>query len=173
MRGIQLGTGIRLVTSGIAQIQKSFQWDFASWHWMDNFVISLIGLIIILSLFHSTRNVSALILFFFGLIMAVVNIWVLNTRSASVPFPGIYAPPIIVPSWGSLKNVFLQASLGQIPLTLLNSVVAVSKLADDLYWPHLPPTTTFPIVSVTSVSVSVGLMNIVGMWFGAMPYCHG
>ena len=26
---------------------------------------------------------------------------------------------------------------------------------------------------MTSVSVTVGLMNLVGCWFGAMPCCHG
>ncbi len=75
VRGIQLGTGIRLVTSGIAQIQKSFQWDFNSLHWMDNFLIALIGLILILSLFHSTRNVSALVLFVFGLVIGKETFW--------------------------------------------------------------------------------------------------
>ncbi len=54
-------------------------------------------------------------------------------------------------------------------------MIAVSKLADDLYWPHRPTlsTATSPIVSVTSVSISVGFMNILGMWYGAVPYCHG
>lgn len=28
-------------------------------------------------------------------------------------------------------------------------------------------------MSATSVSVSVGAMNLVGCWFGAMPVCHG
>jgi len=60
---------------------------------------------------------------------------------------------------------FLKASLPQIPLTTLNSVVSVCKLSDDL----------FPEKNVTreSVAYSVGAMNIIGCLFGAMPMCHG
>ncbi|KAM0567360.1 hypothetical protein ACHAPW_006884 [Verticillium nonalfalfae] len=57
-------------------------------------------------------------------------------------------------------------ALGQLPLTTLNSVIAVSALATDL----LP---NMPTPSVTSMGISVGLMNLTGSWFGAMPVCHG
>lgn len=53
----------------------------------------------------------------------------------------------------------------QLPLTTLNSVVAVCQLSADLF-PARP-------VQPKLVSVSVGLMNMVGAWFGAMPCCHG
>lgn len=67
-----------------------------------------------------------------------------------------------------MKNVFFEASIGQIPLTLLNSVIAVSKLADDLF-----PERRKPVVGVNGVAVSVGAMNLIGMWFGSVPFCHG
>ena len=53
----------------------------------------------------------------------------------------------------------------QLPLTTLNSVVAVCQLSADLF----PARPVQPVL----VSVSVGLMNMVGAWFGAMPCCHG
>ena len=53
----------------------------------------------------------------------------------------------------------------QLPLTTLNSVVAVCQLSADLF----PAKPVRPVL----VSVSVGLMNMVGAWFGAMPCCHG
>ncbi len=53
----------------------------------------------------------------------------------------------------------------QLPLTTLNSVVAVCQLSSDLF----PARSVQPVL----VSVSVGLMNMVGAWFGAMPCCHG
>ena len=64
------------------------------------------------------------------------------------------------------KTGALDAGLGQIPLTTLNSVIAVSYLSADLL-PHLPTP------EVTSIGISVALMNLVGGWFGAMPVCHG
>ncbi|KAJ0248208.1 Molybdate transporter 1 [Hirschfeldia incana] len=63
------------------------------------------------------------------------------------------------------KNGFLKGTVPQLPLSVLNSVVAVCKLSYDLF-----PEKKF---SATSVSMTVGLMNMVGCWFGAMPTCHG
>lgn len=57
-------------------------------------------------------------------------------------------------------------AVAQLPLTLLNSVVAVSALAAELL-PQLPAP------SVTELGVSVGVMNLAGCWVGAMPVCHG
>lgn len=58
-----------------------------------------------------------------------------------------------------------RAALPQIPLTLLNSVVAVCALARDLHPERAP--------SEKRVAVSVGLMNLLTGWFGGMPMCHG
>ncbi|XP_014503576.1 molybdate transporter 1 [Vigna radiata var. radiata] len=63
------------------------------------------------------------------------------------------------------KRGFVKGAIPQLPLSILNSVVAVCKLSSDLF-----PGRDF---SVTSLSVTVGLMNLVGSWFGAMPSCHG
>lgn len=68
-------------------------------------------------------------------------------------------------SWDDWKVGFVRAAIPQIPLSVLNSVIAVCKLSADLF-PERE-------VSATAVSVSVGAMNLVGCWFGAMPCCHG
>uniref|UniRef100_A0A7N0V3A0 Molybdate transporter 1 n=1 Tax=Kalanchoe fedtschenkoi TaxID=63787 RepID=A0A7N0V3A0_KALFE len=59
------------------------------------------------------------------------------------------------------KNGFIKGTIPQLPLSILNSVVAVCKLSYDLF-PDKD-------CSATSVSITVGLMNLVGTWFGAMP----
>ncbi|CAM8964133.1 unnamed protein product [Rhodiola kirilowii] len=63
------------------------------------------------------------------------------------------------------KNGFIKGTIPQLPLSILNSVVAVCKLSYDLF-----PEKDF---TPTSVTITVGLMNLVGTWFGAMPSCHG
>lgn len=68
-------------------------------------------------------------------------------------------------TWEDWKTGFLRGAIPQIPLSVLNSVIAVCKLSTDLF-PEMD-------ISATGVSVSVGLMNLVGCWFGAMPVCHG
>ncbi|CAD6205656.1 unnamed protein product [Miscanthus lutarioriparius] len=65
------------------------------------------------------------------------------------------------------KQGFLKGAVPQIPLSVLNSVVAVCKLTRDLFPDKAPSATP------TSVSVTMGGMNLVGCWFGAMPCCHG
>ena len=60
----------------------------------------------------------------------------------------------------------LEAGIGQLPLTTLNSVIAVTFLAQDL----LPER---PTPSTTSIALSVASINLVACWFGAMPVCHG
>ncbi|KAL5231848.1 hypothetical protein ABZP36_030624 [Zizania latifolia] len=64
------------------------------------------------------------------------------------------------------KQGFIKGAVPQIPLSVLNSVVAVCKLTRDLF-PEREE------ASPTSVSVTMGAMNLVGCWFGAMPCCHG
>ena len=59
----------------------------------------------------------------------------------------------------------IKAAIPQIPLTTLNSVIAVCALSRDLFPKNGAGT--------REVSISVGLMNLVGCWFGAMPMCHG
>ncbi|XP_004249529.2 molybdate transporter 1 [Solanum lycopersicum] len=63
------------------------------------------------------------------------------------------------------KQGFIKGTIPQLPLSVLNSVIAVCKLSTDLF-PERE-------VTATSVSMTVGLMNLIGCWFGAMPCCHG
>jgi hypothetical protein len=65
------------------------------------------------------------------------------------------------------RQGFLKGAVPQIPLSVLNSVVAVCKLTRDLFPEKAAG------ASATSVSVTMGAMNLVGCWFGAMPCCHG
>lgn len=104
---------------------------------------------------------AALLVFLLGLVLCFVR------------DPGIFRDLKFGPSrlqllkitWYDWKVGFIEGAIPQIPLSILNSVIAVCKLSGDL----------FPgkEMSATSVSVSVGAMNLVSCWFGAMPMCHG
>ncbi|KAJ9165921.1 hypothetical protein P3X46_020734 [Hevea brasiliensis] len=90
---------------------------------------------------------SALIVFLFGLVLCF-----------------ICDPSIINDLKFDWKIGFLRGAILQIPLSILNSVIAVCKLSTYLFPDHE--------LSTTKVSVSFGVMNLVGCWFGAMPVCH-
>jgi hypothetical protein len=76
---------------------------------------------------------------------------------------------MVHPSLHDFWKATTTASLGQLPLTILNSVIAVSALASDL----LPSPPNPPTPSVTKMGISVAAVNLIGCWFGAMPACHG
>jgi MFS superfamily sulfate permease-like transporter len=85
--------------------------------------------------------------------------------SLPVPQPAIYFPTPSAPSGNDILIGLLKAGLGQLPLTILNSVIAVSLLASDLF-PDKK-------LETSSIAISVGLMNLIGVWFHSVPYCHG
>ncbi|KAJ1336405.1 hypothetical protein BSLG_007189 [Batrachochytrium salamandrivorans] len=138
VRGIQLGAGITLVMKGAQSILKAKLYDFTGDSLTDNIVTAILAF----SLVICTRWSSA--------------------------YPQYLISSSIAPTPSEFATGVLMAGLGQLPLSLLNSVIAVSKLANDLY-----PNKSRPVASVTSVAVSVGFMNLIGGWFGSTPYCHG
>ncbi|KAK0635632.1 hypothetical protein B0T17DRAFT_50910 [Bombardia bombarda] len=77
-------------------------------------------------------------------------------------------PHLLMPAW--LDGSAVSMAVAQLPLTTLNSVVAVAALAADLGRDLELP---FATPSTTSLGLSVAGMNLVGCWLGAMPVCHG
>ena len=111
---------------------------------------------------RSPRNIPAALLI---IIIGVVLTIAFNPSIVSGLSLGPSKPSVIVPSGEDWKTGILQAGLPQLPLTLLNSVISVTQLANEWF----PDRYSRP----GSVATSVGLMNLVGCWFGAMPSCHG
>ncbi|KAJ2731784.1 hypothetical protein H4S06_006886, partial [Coemansia sp. BCRC 34490] len=79
--------------------------------------------------------------------------------------PGAHFVHTVVPTAKEFRTGFLSAGLGQLPLTLLNSVVALAALARELF-PGYDP-------SMTHITISIGAMNLIGCFLGSMPFCHG
>lgn len=107
---------------------------------------------------------TALILLLLGILLTLT----MDSSSLRGLSFGPQVPSIIVPTWAQLKAGILKAGIAQLPLTTLNSVIAVTALAKELF-----PTRDASRWSPTTVSIGVGAMNLVGCWFGAMPCCHG
>ncbi|WP_165700839.1 putative sulfate/molybdate transporter [Alienimonas californiensis] len=83
------------------------------------------------------------------------------TETAAVPAP----PFMTLPTAGEWRTGLLELAPAQLPLTLLNSVVAVCVLSAD-YFPGRG-------VSPGKMATSVGAMNLLSVPFGGMPVCHG
>lgn len=156
VRGIQLGLGIQLVITGIS-ITLSVEYLFG----YDSISVALLAAAIILFFLFRKRNIGALVVFSLGLLIAGFE----SPDTFKLAGIGFYLPGFVHLNWGDFLDGTLKAAIPQIPLTTLNSVIAVCALSRDLF-PEKPAGTK-------EVSISVGLMNIIGCWFGAMPMCHG
>jgi len=156
VRGLQLALGLSLLMKGLQMVAGTGV-VLAP----DSYVTGAVAAIVVLALFSSRMIPSALVLFAAGLALAV---WRTPAIAQSLQL-GLSLPSWSPPTWPAFVSAFPKAALPQIPLTTLNSVVAVCALSVDLF-PDRP-------ASPRRVAVSVGLMNLVGAWFGAMPMCHG
>lgn len=159
VKGIQVGAGLSLIISAGGSLLQPLGWTSPSW--ADNLIWAAFAFIGLLSTQHFFRFPYALVIFLVGLVLSMIL-----TGSEHMPSLRLWHPEFVVPSWASFETGAFKAGLGQIPLTTLNSIIAVSFLSADLL-PHLPAP------SVTAMGISVAMMNLIGGWFGAMPVCHG
>jgi hypothetical protein len=111
---------------------------------------------------HNPRNIPAALVI---VIIGVILVFAFDPSIVSTLSLGPSTPSIVVPTSAEWKTGILRAGLPQLPLTTLNSVISVTHLANQ--W--------FPdrYIRPGSIAASVGLMNLIGCWFGAFPSCHG
>jgi predicted benzoate:H+ symporter BenE len=156
VRGLQLGIGINLLIKGINLITGTGK--FIGY---DSISLGVIAAFLVMLLFFSRKIPGALVIFIGGVILTyIARPELLNTIYFEITFPEFSSIPLT-----AFESALWKAAVPQIPLTLLNSVIAVTALSGDLF-PDKK-------ASERSVSITVGLMNSIGCWFGAMPTCHG
>ena len=154
VRGIQFTIGLKLLIKGAQMIYAK---ELIA---LDSIIVGLAGIGLTLLFFNSNRVPTALILFVTGISIAVIAN---QTLSYSLSFQ-FYLPAFVGIDFGSFRGGLLNGAIPQLPLTLLNSVIAVSALSFNLF-PERGADTK-------NISLSVGLMNLTCL-FGAMPMCHG
>ncbi|KAI3766694.1 hypothetical protein L2E82_16763 [Cichorium intybus] len=190
VRGVQLSQGLSFAFTAIKYVRynqdfaANKQGDARSWLGLDGLIVALSAIIFLIittgsgETYENTEPVpgkrrvrrrlqilssipAALIVFLIGIILCfIIDPSIFNDLQFG---PSKFH--VLKITWDDMKIGFLRGAVPQIPLSVLNSVIAVCKLSNDLFPEHE--------ASVTAVSVSVGLMNLVGCWFGAMPVCHG
>jgi MFS superfamily sulfate permease-like transporter len=157
VRGIQLAVGLSLLMKGVQMVADSSK-DASA---VDGRIVAAIAVLVVLVLAPSRTIPAALVLVAGGFGLTV---WAHPSALSSIS-GGFWLPHVHLPRVSDFDRGVLRAALPQIPLTTLNSVVAVCALSADLF-PDRP-------ADPRRVSISVGLMNLVGAPFGAMPMCHG
>lgn len=171
VRGMQCALGITLLfkavtlaMAGAGVSSASELFSAPAWGSAGGLGITLGAAALVMATFGLHRFPVALVLFAAGIVLAA---WTSPSAIQSLS-AGLTLPGLAIPALADLPRAFTEAALPQLPLTTLNSVVAVCALSVALY-PNEPKKHASP----KSVAVSVGLMNLIGVWFGAMPMCHG
>jgi len=160
VKGIQVGAGLSLCLSAGSKMLIPLTWT-GPW-WGDNLLWAIAAVVMLLFTFAYPKLPYTIIVFGIGILLSVLA----PGSETSIPQASI---PIVHPSAKDFWKATTTASLGQLPLTLLNSIIAASALASDLL--PSPPYPSAP--TVTELGSSVAVINLVGCWFGAMPACHG
>ncbi|KAL3677478.1 hypothetical protein R1sor_027426 [Riccia sorocarpa] len=105
---------------------------------------------------------SALIVFFMGVVLALARDWgSVGKKNVKFIF-GPSLPQLVKITWDDWKIGFLRPAVPQIPLSLISTVVAVTKLSNNLF----PEKKN---VTAMSVSTAVGIFNLVGCCLGTLP----
>lgn len=157
VKGIQVGAGLSLILNAGKQL-KPLPW-FAHSGLLDGLIWTILAMMLLFATSRNSRFPFALFTFGVGMVCAII----------AFPVPpkiGVQIPQLDIPLPSDIKTGFFTAGIGQIPLTILNSIVGVHYLSKDLL-----PTRKAP--SITALGLSVGLMNLTGCFFGSMPVCHG
>ena len=149
-----VGTGLSLVISAGTYIPLSFSRPADTY-------LKLLATVLLL-LFCSTFKKIPFALCI--VLLCIPSIFL--SHHSYPPHLSFWTPSVSIPSLADFRYGAINAGLGQIPLTSLNSIVAVTYLATDLI-PEIPE------IPATAIGCSVSLMNLVGCWFSAMPLCHG
>lgn len=194
VKGIQLGAGLRLIISAGSSLILPLGWLSPL---LDNRLWAVVVFLTLLVVTLPPRGSGgtppfALLVFVLGVCFSVLGILLLeppgggggeNPVRPSLPGWEVWRPGIYMPELGSWGSVGM--AMGQLPLTMLNSIIAVSALAGDLFGGE---PLQLPVVerggpgsnvrppeapSTTSLGISVAVMNILGCFFGCMPVCHG
>ena len=161
VKGIQVGAGLSLAISAGTTLIQPLAWHTPA---LDNRIWAAAAFLLLVVAALVPRFPYALLVFLLGLVLAASQVSGTTAPSHSAAF---WNPQPFVPSRETWLPSALSAALPQLPLTTLNSILAVTSLSASLFPAFPPPPST------TSLGVSVALSNLIGCWFGAMPVCHG
>jgi len=156
VRGIQFGLGLKLFAKGVLMIGDVP--DLFAW---DGLFLGLLAVLTVTLLTYSRRWPGALVVLALGFTVLLIKSPDLFT---SIHLGMQWHLPDLTRA-SDWQVAGLRAAIPQIPLTLLNSVIAVCALSCDLF-PSRP-------AQPRRVAASVGLMNLIACPLGGMPVCHG
>ncbi len=154
VRGIQAGVGVKLAWTGMQWLASlpAIAWD--SW-----LVAGAVGALVMVMIGRR----QPVLLYVFGIGFVLLGLGRTGAyQNLAFELPAFH---VVTPNAGEWWAGLTRGAIPQLPLTLLNSVIAVCALSGD-YFPRRG-------IAPRRVAASVGLMNLLCVPFGGMPMCHG
>lgn len=154
VRGIQAGIGIKLAWTGLLWLGPVPAVGLDSW-----LVAAIVGALVLAMI--GRRQPVLLYIFAVGFVLLGLD----QGAAFQHLTLGLPAFQLVIPSAEQWYTGLTRGAIPQLPLTLLNSVIAVCALSKD-YFPGKG-------IAPRRMAASVGLMNLLCVPFGGMPICHG
>ncbi|MCS7184855.1 MAG: putative sulfate/molybdate transporter [bacterium] len=151
VRGIQFGLGLTLIS-------VSFQ-KYIPAYGLSGFFLAVVGFSLAVLFLDNKAIPVGLVLVLIGFLYSV---FFLNPNIAFIDFK---LPEYKVPNFKNILDGLLILVLPQLPLSLNNSIIATSKLVNDLF-PDKK-------ISINKISYTYSFMNIFVSFSGGFPSCHG
>jgi SulP family sulfate permease len=179
IRGVQLSTGVLLVSQGVKMMLGSSQFQvihraaepYLSLQHLGPLPIGiLIGVVLgflTLLLLDNRKLPAALVVVFVGLLLGLI----LGTHEGLDKLElGINIPRLLpsgIPPWADFATSLFVLAIPQLPMTIGNSVIATGDLAKEYFGESSKK------VSYPAICMSLAAANIMSFFFGGMPMCHG
>ena len=154
VRGIQFGVGLKLTLKGAQWLAPL---PAAGW---DSLATAALVLVVLVT-FRTSRLPVLLFVFLAGFALLAAEA---PEAYRAVTFTGP-AFHFMWPNWDEWHTGLMRGAVPQLPLTLLNSVVAVCALSAD-YFPGRG-------IEPRRMAASIGAMNLLCVPIGSIPFCHG
>lgn len=180
VRGVQLTTGILLLTQGVRFIIGSAPIQIQQHLAEPNLALQALGpvpigivlgtasILTIFLLLENKRFPAAIVVIAAGSIVG----WVLGKAGTLSGFqPGFHLPSLLpfgLPSASDVVVALTVLALPQLPMTVGNAVIAQADLTREYFGPEQARRSTF-----TALTFSMAAANILCSLIGAMPVCHG
>ncbi|CAK4694935.1 hypothetical protein LEN26_007423 [Aphanomyces euteiches] len=184
VRGVQLSIGLSLLQNGVKQayvhtatitvnnlthttiVKRSA--DQLVWWGTDSIFVSVLFICLCLGFMHNKRVPAALLIFIYGCIIAAINY---HNEKGRLKLPDLEMGPDFAslpprPTSADFKKGFVDMVLPQLPVSLLNGVLALERLASD-YFPHKKSPATARRISASMA------FDMVFPLLGMVPSGHG
>jgi SulP family sulfate permease len=179
IRGVQLSTGILLVSQGVKMMLGSSQFQIIRraaepylcvQHLGPLPIGILIGVVLgflTLLLLDNRKIPAALVVIIIGLFLGLI----LGTHEGLDKLDlGINIPRLLpsgIPASADFATALLVLAIPQLPMTIGNSVIATGDLAKE-YFGESSKKVTYP-----AICLSLATANVMSFFLGGMPMCHG